>query len=156
MSQSSPSYMFAGSWLRLCYFHVAPFSFFTFFMLHFFNNEKIWKWTERPDTRHREIVSLLFWYPVTRFLLYSFEWLIKWKGTNLLFSWKRICLPRLETFKTRMWVEFFFSPTWNTLQIFQLCYWEWMHSEKIYSCWKNTRVSMKNKVLSYLFHRSSL
>ena len=34
--------------------------------------------------------------------LYNFEWLEKWKWTNLLFHWKRKCLPGFETFKTRM------------------------------------------------------
>ena len=34
--------------------------------------------------------------------LYNFERLEKWKGTNLLFHWKRKCLPGFETFKTRM------------------------------------------------------
>ena len=100
----------------LHFFHVAFFSCCTFFMLHFFNLKNIENkqcpentTKKRPHTQHRKLVSLLFWYPVTHFFhYYSFEWLIKW--TNLPFRWKIISLPRLETFKTRMW---FISPQYE-------------------------------------------
>ena len=55
-------------------------------------------------TQHRELVFTFILKSYDTFLsLYSFERLIKWKETNLLFCNKRICLPRLETFKTRIW-----------------------------------------------------
>ena len=112
-------------------FHVALFPCCTFFMLHFFHVAimvlsflvlccnlfmllvyywKILKINGRQKTQPKSdltlstvnFVSLIFWYSITHFLLlYSFEWLIKWKGTNLLFCLERICWPRLETFKIR-------------------------------------------------------
>ena len=87
-----------------------------FFMLHFFDIEKYWKWTK--DIKHDEKMTLhsklwtCFTYIMisynTLLSLYSFEWLIKCKWTNLLLCWKRICLPKFETFKTRMWIETYF------------------------------------------------
>ena len=95
-------------------FHVALFSCCTLFMLHFFNVEKYWKWTRHRKHNQKTTLhappwtwSLSFWYPIAHFI-HSFEWLIKWKGTNLLFCLERMCLPRLETFETRTWN---FSPT---------------------------------------------
>ena len=98
-----------------CCIHVAFFSLsmFTLLLLNLFIIEKYWneRKTEnaikkRSYTKHGELVSLLFWYSIKRFLsLHSFEWLKKWKGTNLLFCWKRICISSLETFKTRMWIS---------------------------------------------------
>ena len=88
-------------------------------MLHFFIIEKCWKWTKKRKHNHKTTLHSAPW-PCFTFILiscntflspYSFECLIKWKGTKLLFCWKRICLPRLETFKTRMWIETYFSPT---------------------------------------------
>ena len=79
----------------LCYIHVA---FFSLSMLHLFIIEKYWQLTE--DRKHNQkatlhlaplTFSLLFWYSITHFLsLYSYESLIKWKGTNLQFCWKRM------------------------------------------------------------------
>ena len=90
-------------------------------MLDLFITEKYWKWTEDRKHDQRAILHLTLWTCFTFILicyqkncvlpLYSFEWLIKWKETNFLFCWKRIRLPRLETFKTRMWIELYFSPT---------------------------------------------
>ena len=114
-------------------FYVAPFScciHVALFSLSMFNTShvalvyywKILKINARQKTQPKNdltlsIVNLIHFYfdilAITRFLsLYSFEWLIKCKGTNLLllFCWNRICLPRLETFKTRMWIEIYFSP----------------------------------------------
>ena len=96
-----------GTLSRLQFFHVA-----------LFDIAKYRKWTEDRRTQKRTLHStpwtcftfILISYN-TFLLLHSFEWLIKWKGTNLLFCWKRICLPKLETFKTRMWIEVYFSPT---------------------------------------------
>ena len=120
----------------LHWFHVALFSCcihvarFFLAMLQSSYVALVYYWTilqmnERQKTQPKSDFTLssvnlfLFWYSVTRFLsLCSFEWLIKWKGTNLLFRWKKIYLPRLETFKTRVWIEIYFSPTWNILQIF--------------------------------------
>ena len=95
----------------LHFFHVTLFSCCTFLILKNIENKQCPENTtkKRPYTQHRKLVSLLFWYPVTHFShYYCFEWLIKW--TNLPFRWKIISLPRLETFKTRMW---FISPQYK-------------------------------------------
>ena len=90
-------------------------------MLDLFITEKYWKWTADRKHDQRAMLHLTLWTCFTFILicyqkncvlpLYSFEWLIKWKETNFLFCWKRIRLPRLETFKTRTWIELYFSPT---------------------------------------------
>ena len=61
-------------------------------MLHFFDIEKYWQWTkDRNTTKKRHYTQTVGWFHFyfdiyNRFLsLYSFEWLIKWKGTNVLF-----------------------------------------------------------------------
>ena len=71
----------------------------TIFMLHFFNTEKYWKWTKKRKNNQKTTLHSEPWTCFTFILisyntflsLYSFEWLIKWKGTNLLF-----CLELLK------------------------------------------------------------
>ena len=83
------------------------------FRVALFKYWKILKMNERQKTENTTKKATLHPVPWTCFTfilisfnaflsLYCFEWLIMWKGTNLLFWWKRICLPRLENFKNRM------------------------------------------------------
>ena len=104
---------FSRSVLFACFtfLYVAIFSCCTFLILKNIENE--WRQKtqpkKRPYTQRLELISLSLWYLNTFSLLCSFEWLIKWKWTNVLFCWKRICLPRLETTKTRMRFNFISS-----------------------------------------------
>ena len=127
----------SSTFSMLHFFHVAHFSCCAFFMLysfhvalflmlHLFNIEKFWR-KKTTDRKHNQKTTLhsALWTCFTFILisyntflsLHSLEWLIKSKETNLLSCWKRIYLPRLEPFKTRMWIEIYFSPTWNVLQV---------------------------------------
>ena len=80
-------------------------------------------------TRGSELVTRGFEL-VTRNSCFTFP--LKWKGTSLLFCWKRICSPRLETFKTISHL----TRCEMKLADISLWYWERMESEKLNSCWK--------------------
>ena len=180
---ATPLILSCCTFFMLHFFHVALFSCCTRFMLHFFNVEKYWKWTRHRKHNQKTTLhappwtcSLLFWYPIVHFI-HSFEWLIKWKGTNLLFCLERIYLPRLETFETRTKL---FPQHKISCRKFNYEYenWGWMASEKytrvekmlvlallfpklLNHNYRPKQISLKknilkNKVLSYLFHHSRL
>ena len=104
------------------FFFVALFSFCTFLIL------KTLKWTKERKRNHKkrhyiqhpELVSLLSWYPVTHFYRYIVLNADKVKKNK--FCWRRIYLLRLETFKTRMWVENCFFRYHATILIRAVCY----------------------------------
>ena len=82
--------MFMGSWLCLYYFHIALFSVFlccTFLILKNTEIQRKSENTNKKATVHSEprtcLIFILISYN-TFLSLYSFEWLIKGKGTNLL------------------------------------------------------------------------
>ena len=100
---------YASAIFILHFFHVAHFPCRTFFMLHSSHAAldyywKILKMDGRQKTQPKSNLTLStvnlfhFYFDIaTRFVsLYSFEWLTKWKGINLLLCWKRICLPKLK------------------------------------------------------------
>ena len=125
--------------------HVTPFSccihvaLFSLFMLHSSHVALVYYWkilkmNGRQKTQPKSDLT-------TRVLsLCSFEWLIKWKGTNLLFCLKIICLPRLETFETRVWFEIISTRHKMSSGYFNYDFENEWTQKKIYSCWKKARV----------------
>ena len=94
---------------NLYFFYVTLFSYYIIFMLHFLSCCTKDRQHNQKMTIHSApwtcFTFILISYN-TFVILYRFEWLIKWKGTNILFCWKIICLPTLEIFKTSMWIKF--------------------------------------------------
>ena len=83
----------------------------------------------------------------TIMLSYSFEWLLNWNGTDLLFCWKITCLPRLETFKNYGCEIFFPDIKYLTDYNYDIVENEWTQK-------KYTRVE-KLLVLALLFSKLS-
>ena len=143
-----------GSSLRLCYLQVALFSCCTCFMLKFFNIEKCWKWTKEKIQPKKTTLHSTLWTCFTFILisyiiflsLYSFEWLIEWKGTNLLFcSKKKYVCQSLKLLKLES--ESKFTSTWHKILSISCRYFnyyienEWTQN-KIHLCWRNTCVGI--------------
>ena len=124
----------------------------TFFMLHFFSIEKYWKWTKdktqpkkRHYTDHREIASLLFWYPITHFCHYIV--LNGWKVKRNQFT---LFLEKNIFAKARMWIEII-SPRHKILSI--SCRHFNDDSENEWTQKKNILVLKKIFVLALLFSK---
>ena len=90
------------SWLCLYFFHVALFSCCTILILKNIENERKTENTTKKTILHSALwtcfILTLISYNI--FLsLHSFKWLIKWKGTNLLFYWKNYVCQGLKLLK---------------------------------------------------------
>ena len=84
----------------------------TFLILKYIENERKTESTTKKVTLHSGpwtcFTFILISYN-TLLSLYSFEWLINWKGTNLLFFWKGIFFAKAWMWvKTKMWTEIYF------------------------------------------------
>ena len=95
-----------------CTFSWCAFSCCTFLILKYIENERKTESATKKVTLHSGpwtcFTFILISYN-TLLSLYSFECLINWKGTNLLFFWKGIFFAKAwKRVKTRMWTEICF------------------------------------------------
>ena len=72
----------------------------------------------------------------------SFEWLIRWKGTNILYCWKKMCFSRL----LKLGCELKFISPWRNLcqhlAVILIMILRMNGLKKINPGWKNTRVAI--------------